>query len=57
MEERDWRLDPTVQAGMVTRSRGRAYRIFIEYLDGRPTIANFFNYDEAHFTVGFKMDL
>lgn len=57
MQERGWRVDPTLQAGIVTRSRGRAYRLLIEYLDGRPTIANFYDYDEAHFTIGFKMDL
>jgi hypothetical protein len=57
LEERDWRLDPAVQGGLLTRSGGRAYRIFAEWYDGRPRIGNFSSYSEASFSLGFKIDL
>ena len=57
LEERDWRLDTAVQGGLVTRSAGRAYRLFAEWYDGRSRIGNFSQYSEASFSLGFKVDL
>ena len=57
MQERGWRLDAAVQGGLVARTNGRAYRVYVEYLDGRPTLGEFYKYHEAHVTLGFKMDL
>jgi hypothetical protein len=57
LEERDWRLDTSVQGGLVTRSGGRAYRLFAGWYDGRPTVGQFTYYSEAAFLMGFKVDL
>ncbi len=55
-EERGWRLDPTVQAGIVTRVNGRTYRVLLEYLDGRPQVGEFFKNTEASLALGFRID-
>jgi hypothetical protein len=57
MEERDWRLDTALQGGLVTRTRGRTYRMYVQWYDGRPTIAQFTWYSEAAFSLGLKLDL
>jgi hypothetical protein len=57
MQERGWRLDAAIEGGIVTRASGRAYRLLIQYYDGRPTLGEFYPYHEAHLTLGIKMDL
>jgi Protein of unknown function (DUF1207) len=57
LAERDWRLDTSVQGGLVTRNNGRTYRIYSQWYDGRPTLGQFTAYSEAALTVGFKVDL
>ena len=57
MQERGWRLDTALQGGLVTRPNGRACRVFVEYVNGRPTLGEFYRYHEAHVTLGFKIDL
>jgi Protein of unknown function (DUF1207) len=57
LEERGWRLDTALQGGLVTRSGGRAYRIFVQWYDGRVTLGQFTRYSEASVAIGFKMDL
>ena len=57
LEEREWRLDTALQGGLVTRSSGRAYRIFAEWYDGRVKLGHFSQYSEASFSIGFKVDL
>jgi hypothetical protein len=56
-EERDWRLDTTVQAGVTTTSGGRRWRIGVQYIDGRPPMGEFFQDTEAWFTLGLWIDL
>jgi hypothetical protein len=56
-EERGWRLDTTLQGGLVTRANGRTYRLLVEYLDGRPQIGEFFKNTEASLGLGFRIDL
>ena len=55
-EERDWRLDETVQGGIVTRSNNHTYRLLIEYTEGRPPLGEFFKYSEASINAGFRID-
>ena len=57
LEERDWRLDTALQAGLVTRSAGHTYRIFAQWYDGRVPLGQFVPYSEASFSIGLKMDL
>jgi hypothetical protein len=55
-EERDWRLDTSLQGGLVTRKDGRTYRLYSQWYDGRPTLGQFAAYSEAALSVGLKMD-
>jgi hypothetical protein len=57
LEERSWRLDMSVQGGLVTRSAGHAYRIFAQWYDGRVPLGQFTRYSEASFSIGLKIDL
>jgi len=56
-EERDWRLDWAVQTGLAMQSRGRRWRIGVEYYEGRPQLGEFFRYSEAWLALGLWMDL
>ena len=56
-DERGWRVDTALQGGIVARANGRTYRLLLEYLDGRPPIAEFFKYSEASLALGFRIDL
>jgi hypothetical protein len=57
MEERDWRLDTAVQAGILTRAGGRRIRLGVQYEDGRATLTEFFETTEAWFSFGLWIDL
>jgi hypothetical protein len=57
MQERLWRLDSTLQGGIVTRSNGRTMRLFLELRDGRPTMGEFYKISETVISVAFKIDL
>jgi hypothetical protein len=57
LQERDWRLDTSIQGGLVTRSGGRTYRLFAQWYDGRPPLGQFTSYSEASLSVGLKLDL
>jgi hypothetical protein len=56
LEERDWRLDTSLQGGLVTRSGGHAYRVFLQWYDGRAPIGQFTDYSEASLSLGLKVD-
>jgi hypothetical protein len=57
MQERNWRLDTTANAGLLMRGLGRTTRIFLEWHDGRPTVNHFFNDSVTSLTCGLKIDL
>jgi len=57
MEERDWRMDTSLQAGVVFRSRDRKWRFGIERYDGRPPIGEFFQDTETYTALGVWMDI
>ena len=57
MQERLWRLDSTLQGGLVTRSNGRTMRLFLEVHDGRPTMGEFYKFSETVISIGLKIDL
>lgn len=57
LQERDWRLDTSLQGGLVTRSNGLTYRIFAQWYDGRPPLGQFTKYSEASLSLGLKIDL
>ena len=57
LQERDWRLDTSLQGGLVTRTNGLTYRIFAQWYDGRSTLGQFTKYAEASLSLGIKIDL
>jgi hypothetical protein len=57
MQERKWRVDPVIQGGLVTRSGGRTYHLFMEYYNGRPPVTDFFATTESSITTGVRIDL
>jgi hypothetical protein len=55
-QERDWRVDSTIQAGIVTRTNGRSHRLLLEYFNGRPQVAQFFQSTESSLAFGIRFD-
>ena len=55
-QERDWRLDTSLQGGIVTRTNGHTYRLGVAWTDGRPPIGEFFNISERWFTLGLWLE-
>ena len=51
------RLDSTLQGGLVTGVEQRTYRIFLQLLNGRPTLGEFTFYTETSFSIGLRIDL
>ena len=56
LEERDWRLDTSLQGGLVSRSGGHAYRLFVQWYDGRVMLGQFTMFSEAALSLGLKLD-
>lgn len=58
-EELDWQRDITIQTGFVLPVGGlaRAYRLGVEYRNGRSIIGEFFQNNETYWAVGFWMGL
>ncbi|HET7319629.1 MAG TPA: DUF1207 domain-containing protein, partial [Nitrospirota bacterium] len=56
-EERDWRLDRSLQAGLVTHRAGRTWRFGIEWYNGRPPLGEFFQYTEEYVSLGLWIDI
>jgi hypothetical protein len=57
MEERNWRLDTTLQAGLVLRSFDHNWRLGVEYHNGAPPLGEFFQDTESYFSAGLWLDL
>lgn len=57
LEERAWRVDRSLQAGLATRSGGRTWRFGMEWYRGRPPIGEFFQYTEEYVSVGLWVDI
>ena len=58
MQERDWRLDVTVDVGIVTWSEGGGTpRIFLQWHDGRPTVNEFFSESESTLALAVRIDM
>jgi hypothetical protein len=56
-EERDWRLDLSLEAGLLARSGGRRWRLGLRWVDGRPPLGEFFQQSEQWLAFGLWMDL
>ncbi len=57
MEERNWRLDTSVQTGVMLHSASRTWRVGLELYKGRPSIGEFFQNTEAYASLGVWLDL
>jgi hypothetical protein len=57
MQERDWRVDTSIQTGFVVRSGGRSWRLGVEWYNGRPPIGEFFQYTERYTSIGLWIDV
>lgn len=57
MQERDWRLDKTLQLGLVSHSGHRTWRFGFEISKGRPTMSEFFQNTETYTSIGLWLDL
>ena len=58
-QENDWDDNLTVQVGIVRPGAGRggAWRLGVEYYDGRSALGEFFLEEEQHLAVGLWLDL
>jgi hypothetical protein len=54
MQERGWRIDAAIEAGLVKWTNTRAYRIGLGYVDGRPTLGEFYDLSERYFALFLK---
>lgn len=57
MQERNWRVDVTVDVGILLQGLGRSSRIFLEFHNGRPTANEFFSDSVSSLSLGLKIDL
>jgi hypothetical protein len=57
MEERDWRMDISLQTGFVRHSFGRTWRFGIAWYNGRPPIGEFFQNTERYIGLGLWLDV
>lgn len=56
-EERDWRLDVAVQAGLAFPSGGRTWRLGLDVHDGRVPLGEFFQDTETSVALGLWAEL
>lgn len=52
MEERDWQIDPTLQAGLLVPSGDRLWRVGVGVHDGTVPLGEFFRVDERYWVLG-----
>ena len=57
MEERDWRVDRSLQAGLAKHTDSRTWRFGIEWYRGRPPLGEFFQYTEEYVSLGLWIDI
>lgn len=57
MQERGWRVDLSVQTGLVVHSAGRTWRLGLQWYNGRPPIGEFFQNTERYASLGLWIDI
>ena len=57
MQERGWRLETAIEAGLVKWTNARAYRVGVNYVDGRPTLGEFYDFSESYLGLFLKIDM
>ena len=56
-EERDWRVDTSLQLGFLVRSGTRRWRAALGYYDGRAPMGEFFQDTESYVSLGLWLDV
>lgn len=56
-QERNWRLDIALQAGVMFRSGTRTWRFGIEHYTGRPSMSEFFRDNETSTSIGLWLEV
>lgn len=56
-QERDWRLDNSLQIGFIWHAGPRSWRFGFERYHGRPTMSEFFQHTETSTSFGLWLDL
>ena len=56
LEERGWRIDPTLQLGLLVPSGNRRWRVGLGYHDGSVPIGEFYQVDEPYIALGLWLD-
>ncbi|HYO11689.1 MAG TPA: DUF1207 domain-containing protein [Thermoanaerobaculia bacterium] len=56
LEEKDWQVDPTLQAGLLVPAGSRRWRIGLGYHSGTVPIGEFFRVDEDYIALGLWLD-
>jgi hypothetical protein len=56
-EEREWDVNVAIQGGLVLPTHGHAWRVGVEYYNGRSWIGEFFQDDESYISFGIWLDL
>jgi Protein of unknown function (DUF1207) len=57
MQERDWKVDTSVQAGYRIDSGNKIWRFGIDWYNGRPPIGEFFQHTEQYIGLGMWIDI
>jgi hypothetical protein len=57
MEERNWRVDNSLQLGLLMHSGQRTWRLGFQRYHGRPTMGEFFQNTETSLSFGLWLDL
>lgn len=57
MEERDWKVDVTVQLGWYIPGNNKRWRIGLEHYDGKAQIGEFFLESERYTSLGIYIDI
>ena len=57
MQERDWKVDTSVQAGYRIDSGEKIWRFGIDWYEGRPPIGEFFQHTEQYIGLGMWVDI
>ncbi len=57
MQERDWKLDVSLQAGYRLDVKSKTWRFGVDWYTGRPPIGEFFQYTETYLGFGLWVDI
>jgi hypothetical protein len=57
MQERDWKVDVSLQAGYMIDSGDKTWRFGLDWYNGRPPIGEFFQYTEQYIGFGVWVDI